>query len=288
MTLPGIRLISMLGFSVAAAAAASANLDFEAVSVKWRQTKAVGMPVMRGGPGSSSPGRIHYANVSLMALIGKAYGVYADQVFGPGWLTSEKYDVDAVVPSGTAPAQFQRMLQRLLETRFGLLLQKEEREFTVYDLIVASGGPLVQRSAPDPQENSEDGADAVPAGPNKPVPVDKAGCPIAEPGTGGAVGTVGAANCMTFSRHSIPDLVKNLEMMVAIETGSYFGPQSSQAHIVDKTGLTGRFDFHLRFNLAARIPGSALASVASGSASPGVAEPSDPPGGMSLFRALET
>jgi uncharacterized protein (TIGR03435 family) len=67
--------------------------------------------------------------------------------------------------------------------------------------------------------------------------------------------------------------------LAAIEDGSFFGPQASQAHIADKTGLRGRFDFELRYNVAARIPGTMVGTV------PGAA--TEPVAGPTLADALK-
>src|ERR1039458_4518387 len=110
--------------------------EFEAASVKWltpapaqlplgpdpssSSLAAMRIPTTMGGPGTSSPGRIHYANVTLMRLIMKAYGIQSDQVNGPDRLISDKYMVDAIVPSGASMEQFRQMLQNLLVKRFRL------------------------------------------------------------------------------------------------------------------------------------------------------------------------
>ena len=60
---------------------------FEAASVK-----PVGPDVprvatgMRGGPGTSDPGRITYTSVTLAQLLVRAYDVWPDQISGPSWL----------------------------------------------------------------------------------------------------------------------------------------------------------------------------------------------------------
>lgn len=43
------------------------------------------MAIVRGGPGTSDPGRIFYEHVTLMRLISEAFDVYPDEVTGPEW-----------------------------------------------------------------------------------------------------------------------------------------------------------------------------------------------------------
>jgi len=198
-----------------------------------------GLPLMRGGPGTATPGRIRYSNVTLMGLIVKAYEVYSDQVQGPGWLTEDPYAIDAIVPPGATLEQFRQMLRNLLVKRFKLAVQWEEKDFKVYRLLIASDGPKLQESAVvEPGGDNEDPLMAR-VGAMK-APLDSRGCPVLPPTSRNAIGR---NNCMTFVGFSIPDLVWRLEMLVGTETGAH-----SSAHIIDATGLTGRFDFKLDYD----------------------------------------
>jgi uncharacterized protein (TIGR03435 family) len=101
-----------------------------------------------------SKGSVIIVNVSLKRLIGMAYGVAEgrDYLFsGPQWLDSERFDITAKFPPETAKAEVLLMLQRLLEERFALKLHREGREFSVYALTIAKGGPkLHPTSKPGP------------------------------------------------------------------------------------------------------------------------------------------
>jgi uncharacterized protein (TIGR03435 family) len=65
----------------------------------------------RGGPGSNDPGRIDYVGVTLKMLLKRAYDVAADQISGPGWIDSERYDIAAKLPPGTDREQLRSMLR---------------------------------------------------------------------------------------------------------------------------------------------------------------------------------
>ncbi len=254
-------------------------LEFEVASVKTEPPPSMGaLPTVRGGPGTGEPGRIHYSGVTLMTLLTKAYGMYPDQIFGAKWLISEMYTVDAVVPARATKEQFAQMLGNLLVKRFKLVLEPGEREFTVYNLVVANGGSKL-RSSPSAEIVTDASTAESLALPAAQLSLDNDGCPVLRPGTRGVIGSVGASNCTAFRRYSTSDLAKALEMFVAIETGNYYGPQASQAHILDRTGLRGEFDFNLKFTLHSR----------SGGMAPGMPIPSgeSDPGGGSLFTALE-
>ncbi len=198
----------------------------------------MGLPVARGGPGTHSPGRIRWTNVTLMYVIMRAYGLQSDQVRGPERLITDRYTVDAIVPSGATVEQFQQMLQKLLSNRFRLAFQWEEREFKVYRLVIAAGGPKLRSSAvSDPEDGHNDsGSERV----LMPQYIDdKNGCPQLPPTRRGAVGQTGGSNCSTFVGYSMSELADRLGQYIAAEAATVDVAHLSPAHVVDATGLNG-------------------------------------------------
>ena len=74
----------------------------------------------------------------------------------PDWTLSEKYDIEAKAPANAIPpglpdsevrSRNRQMLRGLLADRFGLVMRVENKTMSVYALIVASGGPKLQKSA---------------------------------------------------------------------------------------------------------------------------------------------
>lgn len=249
--------IAMLASAIILAQTAPAPpaASFEAASVKVRKyvpfdplqpdTIAGTIPVMRGGPGTGSPGRIRYSNVTLKSLILKAYDFEADQLIGPSWLTEDRYDVDAVVPPGATMVQFRHMLQNLLAERFRLIARWEEKDFRVYRLVVSNGSPKLKPSLVTSADDDDNlAAKRVMAAT---AAVGKDGCPIIPPTRRYILG--GGDHCFTLVGYSMAELAFQLGEMVAVETGTSFGPNRSWAHIVDATGLSGRFDFTLKYDL---------------------------------------
>jgi uncharacterized protein (TIGR03435 family) len=115
-----------------------------------------------GGPGTQDPGRIYYHGVSLKMLLAHAYNVMPDQILGPGWLGSERYVVEANLPTGTNTEQLRLMLQRLLLERFQISLHRDVKETAVYRLKIAKNGPKLQPPE-DPlhYENEEERQEAT-------------------------------------------------------------------------------------------------------------------------------
>jgi uncharacterized protein (TIGR03435 family) len=76
---------------------------------------------------------------------------------GPAWIDSDHYDVEALTPGDTRPSRPEQMamLKTLLTDRFKLTFHREEKEFSIYELEVASGGPKMKEStapASDPAQ----------------------------------------------------------------------------------------------------------------------------------------
>src|ERR1700733_5577893 len=203
------------------------KFEFESVSIKANQS----------GPalGTLSPvrtmmlnGGILATNVTLMDLIRAAYGIEVapgvddGRVGGaPSWTTSEKYDVDAKIDRPVADAlwklkqeprtlQSQQMLQALLAERFKLTVHRDSKELPVYVLSLAKNGPKLRAANP---------ADTYKKGATLPT-----GMPS---GPGTAV--MEANGRLVFQGTAISELVALL-------------PQLDRT-IVDKTGLTGIYDF---------------------------------------------
>lgn len=136
--------------------------SFEVASVKPHGNSADTNMSINFAPG----GQLNCTNVSLRLMILYAYELSDYQVVNaPGWADTERYDIVAK-PSpedaGHEPPQYSNASQTLnrqrtrvlLEERFGLKTHQEQREMSVYSLIVAKGGPKLhptESTAPLPQ-----------------------------------------------------------------------------------------------------------------------------------------
>ena len=77
----------------------------------------------------------------------------------------------------------------------------------------------------------------------------------------GAAGKTGGSNCNTFVGYSMSDLAAKLGDYIATETATVDYAHISPAHVVDATGLNGRYDFNINYSkmyFFARAPGSGL------------------------------
>jgi|SRR5579863_9589885 len=118
------------------------QLKFDAASVRVNKSgeRRWAFPRPEGG-------RFVATNVALGMLVVNAYGVPAYRVSGgPGWLNSDRFDVEGRAPGNPSREQYGLMLQALLEDRFKLVVHRETRQLPIYELTVAKGGTKLKES----------------------------------------------------------------------------------------------------------------------------------------------
>jgi uncharacterized protein (TIGR03435 family) len=225
--------------------AAAQTLSFEVASVKPTAPSPDGRVriMMRGGPGTSDPGQVTYQGRSLKDLISSAYRVKSFQVSGPGWLDTERFDIVAKVPEGTTKEQFSVMLQNLLVERFKLAVHRETKDFPLYELTIAKGGPKLKPSTEDPS------AAAGPPPPGPP-PLGKDGFPQLPAGRPGLM-----MNALPDGDRRVMAMVQPVSVLADMLSNLMDSP------VIDKTGLTGKFDFTLEFVAEPEIGAGPLGAV---------------------------
>ncbi|MGO9589321.1 MAG: TIGR03435 family protein [Candidatus Acidiferrales bacterium] len=125
------------------AMAADANPSFEIATIKPSKPDEPGkLFTVRG---------THFmtVNTTLLDMITMAYDVQQKQVVGgPDWMSSDKFDIDAVpdVPGTPDVNQLKTMLQKLLADRFALKFHRETKTMSAYVLTVAKNGPKLEKS----------------------------------------------------------------------------------------------------------------------------------------------
>jgi uncharacterized protein (TIGR03435 family) len=208
---------------------------------------------------------IDFRNIPLGILLGIAFGMSNDRIMGgPQWLF-DRYDIQAKMDAPVADAlkklnpldrraARQHMLQALLTERCKMVFHRDSKELPVYQMVVAKGGAKLQQGKP---------ADASPDGV-------------------GGTGTMefGAGGLVTFRAMPLSALLQILSQQVG-------------RTVLDKTGLTGRYDFTWQFNFNPGAgggrggPQSAAGGAPTGAnptPSIGTSADSEPP---SIFTVLE-
>src|SRR3569833_2099177 len=248
-------------FAAAALAQTPARPAFEAAAIHLHPN----CREQGGNRGNLSSGRVSMPCVSIRSLIRAAYGMFEangqllarpiNVLGGPGWLDSDLYDLDAKAEGGASLDQtVGRMLQAFLQDRCKLKVHREAHETDVYALTVAKGGSRLKESAPD---------SCTPLDLSHP-PEDRRAAPCGFPimrGDGKTI-TVEAkgATIAQFAGRAMAQLDRP---------------------VVDKTGLTGRYDMHLEYSRASAVPMLLNGGEA------GAALPSDS-GGESIFSAVQS
>lgn len=239
---------------LAGAAFGQAELTFEVASVKPSAPPGprTFFGPQRGGPGTRDPRRITWDNARLSDLVMTAWDIQPFQVVAPDWLSQSRFDVVANVPEGVTRRQVGVMWQNLLKERFGMKLHHQPKEFQVDELTVASGGLKMKATDlgpdPDPFNPAEN-----PPPPNGAPQMNGFGSIVRITPDGHAV--------MTAKALTMEDIATRLARQL-------------QHPVIDKTGLTGRYDFTLDYTLSitpdgagpardsATEPGADMASAA--------------------------
>jgi len=200
-----------------AALAAASAMEFDVVSVK-SNTSESGM--MRIG---NRPGVFSASGVTLKTLMSQAYNIREDLISGgPGWVGASAWDLEGKIAPADADAlkamtndqraaAQRQMLQRALLDRFKLKTHVETKTLPVYELVLAKGGSKLKETDPSGNyPNAIRGPDGVARG----------GSMRMQPGKleGQGIAISGLINT----------LARNLERTV-----------------IDKTGLTAKYDFTL-------------------------------------------
>jgi uncharacterized protein (TIGR03435 family) len=106
----------MLVMSLIAARAQS----FEAATIR---VAAPAAGYERGYERATAGGaRLNYGNMTLFSALVRCLGLVPQQLVGPSWVSSNRYDIAAKAPDGTPDDRLPLMLQHLLIERFNLVL----------------------------------------------------------------------------------------------------------------------------------------------------------------------
>ena len=195
-----------------------------------------------------TPGGLE-ADVPVGVILRQALQKPDYQMVGaPGWIDRERYSIRARSPQGTAPAAMSVMMLNLLKDRFQLATHLETREQAIFHLVLARSdgrlGPSLKPSSAKCQATLAERQAAVTRGdPPVPLPGMPGGPPLTPPnGTEPCGSGRNAPGLLAFSGRSMGQLVPTLSDLTS-------------RPVIDKTGLTGLYDFTLKFAYEGRMPG---------------------------------
>lgn len=238
------------------------SLAFDVASVKQNTTNS-------GFSRSSDQpdGSYSAVNMPLRTLILYAFRLHPvldrGRVVGaPGWAESERFDITGRAPANATAEHVWDRLRMLLVERFKLAVHTEAREGPVYALVLADGASTT-RPKPSSLDCSIVGGLQTSLGPRGETAVGPGAPPPASPARCGlsyAVDTNGSV------------VVGGAQSMAAL---ARILSRPAGRTVIDRTGLTGLYDFVLRWSPEQRPGGSA-----------GGAPTTAAPEGPSFFTAL--
>src|SRR5215467_7111884 len=182
-----------------------------------------------GGLQRQPGGRLTATNMPLRPMITYAFQIAGYQLVGaPGWVDAARYDVVAKMegnPPAVAPGAgvdpMQIALQRLLADRFKLKVHHDSHEMDIYALVMLKPGT----PGPALKPTTEDCAAAAKAA--------ERGAPLTGPNAPFCGSGVGPG---TIRFGGLPG--SQIARTLSILAGRF---------VADRTGLTGSWDFNLKF-----------------------------------------
>jgi len=219
------------GVSAQSAATRPSFAEFEVASIKPTPPGAAGRWIRM-----LSVHEFAAKNHALRTLVAAAYNLSPEAISGgPAWVDSDRYDIVAKAAGEVRPNLNEQMsmLRKLLADRFQLTFHSEQKELRVYALTVAKGGPRLKESTVS--------LDASPEGPPPLIFVVS------------------------------PQLVRlpgrNATMA---ELASVMQRAAIDYPVLDRTGLSARYDFDLEFTPDETVFGGAQGKGTDDSTQPGL------------------
>jgi uncharacterized protein (TIGR03435 family) len=214
---------------------------FDVVSVKPSPPPSAG--ALRIGVGVT-PGRWDASFVTLLNVIRNAYPELATEaqfVGGPEWIRTTRFDIAATMAGDPTRDQLRDMVRDLLVRRFGVKTRVESRAMDAYALVVARSdgrlGPNLRRSTVD----CEARAAAIKRGERQPDSPTQPGEPPARI-------ECGMRSMLAIGRERIVVGAQHPSFILGTLTNA------AGRRVVDRTGLTGVFDFELEYASERRQP----------------------------------
>ena len=212
-------------------AQAASGPAFEVASV--RPNKSSDAPNSRFplGPGDAyASGSLFSAtNQPLIAYLRFAYKLGQGDLLGlPAWIYSESFDIEARAAGSPTKDQMRVMMRSLLADRFKVSTHTERRKKPVYNLMLAKAHTTGPQLRPDPD---------VGVCSSSPVLVDLPSIPC---------GSLGPTSASAPERGRLVGRRVTLGRIAGILANPFTGLDRP---VMDRTGLTGSYDFVIEWSL---------------------------------------
>jgi uncharacterized protein (TIGR03435 family) len=220
--------------------------SFEVASVKPSNPNAAG-PLGAAPMVLPALGRLTAQNVTLRMLVMFAYDKQPFQlVGGPAWQNSNKFDIEARTQDVSTPLDQMRIMMRgVLADRFQMTSHTETRDVPIYALVVARDngrlGPKLKASTdtcPDFKEQQQKMLEAIARG-----GISALQSVMGKPGENKPCSMTQIPPSADNPALGIQGRGQSIDLLVTLLT------QLSGRPVVNKTGLTGPYDFELMISL---------------------------------------
>jgi uncharacterized protein (TIGR03435 family) len=242
------------------------KMEFEVASVRENRTGETpysNFPLNQGPQFDSKGGLLMAKDQLLLSYIVFAFKPdmfqiqrFRDQL--PAW-TRTRYDIEARANGNPTKDEMRLMMQSLLQERFHLIFHHETREEPTYAMELVNPGTLGPRIKAHPPDDPDCAKDSIP----KPLP-----------GAFNPLACGASASVAPKSPGNVAVAGYNVTMN-AIALGLGGAASLTDRQVIDRTGLTGTYDFTLEF-----APEQALTARPDDSADFG-------PGGPSFTKAVK-
>jgi uncharacterized protein (TIGR03435 family) len=200
-----------------------ARPEFEVASIK-----PAGDQIQQVGAGLHIDGaQVALTDLSIKDIVGMAYRLRPNQIFGPDWIASQRYNIAAKLPDGGSQDQVPQMIQTLLADRFQMKMHRETREFPVYALGVAKSGLRMTALPPDPDSDGRE---------NTPINVAAGG------DANGVSINLGRGTTLSLGATALE--AKKIDLPTFADMLTRF----TDRQVVDMTNVKGRYDFSLELS----------------------------------------
>jgi uncharacterized protein (TIGR03435 family) len=213
---------------------------------------------------------VRISKLSMLELVALAYQIKGHQISGPDWISTQRYDIQAKLPEGGSRGQVPAMLQTLIAERFGMRFHRETRDFNVFALVVAKGGPHLKAS-----ENEEAPAAPPPAG------QIRGGVSVGPGGTMAFTGPGGNSKITPGPGGNLHIETKNMTTKGFAEFISRYYDRP----LVDMTAITGKYD--MEFDVSGEEVRNAARAHGIVMRAPDPADGASEPAGASLPSSLQ-
>jgi uncharacterized protein (TIGR03435 family) len=231
-----VFVLGCVAVALSAQTPAGVRMAFDVASVKPDMSDAPASSRFPLGPGDGyAPGGFFSAtNQPLVVYLRFAYKLGQSDLPGlPAWVYNERFDIEARAQGSPTKDDMRLMMQSLLADRFKLIVHTQRQTKPVFNLVVAKAG----KTGPQLHAHSENDSCSTASAPSTsglqlpPIPCGSIGpIPASASGRGRLVG-----RAVTTGR------------IAGVLMNPFTGVDRP---VLDRTGLTGTFDFSLEWSLA--------------------------------------